>query len=526
MIKKIVCKLTSRLAVKVFLLTAVLMAACCGMMYACMVRFAPYVYKHQVEEAEELAVELSLCMGECFKEEAVFYIREMGGILKEQTEDEFVFVVCNSSGDEIDIRYWNTFAGREDGWNGDQAAAAKEHEWNESLSEGGHQTVPGSEVFTGRNMEEWKGYEQTGWYPIWFADSTEEYFLLAVQNMDKESQVVEALHKAFPILAVVVGGMSFMASFFYTWYVTAPMKKISSISRKMAEMDFSCDCPLRRTDEIGVLSDSLNALSVKLSAALLELQEANQKLQADIDKERQLERQRSEFFSAASHELKTPITIIKGQLEGMLYQVGRYKDRETYLAGSLEEVCVLEKMVQELLTISRLGTPGYMCHKCLFDFGSLIKQRLEAYEDLFMLKELELKPSVEAGVMVAGDRWLLEKAVDNLFSNAAAYSPPKNHVQVKLWKEAEKIWFAVENTGVHIPEEKIPKLFEAFYRLEPSRSRQTGGSGLGLYIVNTILKLHGAEITVANNAQGVEVLVQFGSDIYDCKNDRYGYNIE
>ena len=241
----------------------------------------------------------------------------------------------------------------------------------------------------------------------------------------------------------------------------------------------------------------------------MELKGANQKLQADIDKERELERQRVEFFSATSHELKTPITIIKGQLQGMLYQVGRYKDRETYLAQSLEAINTLEKMVQELLTISRLDTPGYVCKKSDIDFSRLINERLIAYEDLFMQKELNIEKSVTPELHIMGDIQLLQKVLDNLLGNAATYSGMGNYIFVRLWNELGKIKLTIENTGVHIPDEDIPKLFEAFYRVEQSRNRQTGGTGLGLYIVKTILELHGAEIEIANSAQGVIVSVQF-----------------
>lgn len=137
------------------------------------------------------------------------------------------------------------------------------------------------------------------------------------KNTDKESQVVEALNKSLPALVIVIITISVLAAVFYAWYITAPIKKISKVSKRMANMDFNSLCPVGRTDEIGVLSDSLNVLSGNLSAA--------------------------------SHELKTPITIIKSQLQGMLCGVGRYKDRETYLAQSFEVTNSLEKMMQELL---------------------------------------------------------------------------------------------------------------------------------------------------------------------------------
>ena len=362
------------------------------------------------------------------------------------------------------------------------------------------------------NSEELKQFNKNDtsqWCRLTFTDSTEEYIVFFSKNTEKESQVVEALQKAIPVLSVVIIAVSIIVAFFYTIYMTTPIKKISRISKQMAALDFSGLCTVSRTDEIGILADSLNDLSRKLSSALSELQSANQKLQEDIDRERQLEHQRVEFFSAASHELKTPITIIKGQLQGMLYQVGRYKDRETYLTQSLEVTDNLEKMVQELLTISRLDTPGYAFNPAHIYFDKLIQDRLTANEDLFMQRELTVEKDISQEVSISGDLQLLQKVVDNLLGNAAAYSPAGECINVKLCQVAGKVNLTIENTGVHIPDGDIPKLFEAFYRVDQSRNRQTGGTGLGLYIVKTILDLHGAAIKIENTGQGVMVLVQF-----------------
>lgn len=256
--------------------------------------------------------------------------------------------------------------------------------------------------------------------------------MLLAKNTDKESQVVEALHKALPALVIVIVIVSVLVAVFYAWYITAPIKKISKMSRRMANMDFNNFCPVERTDEIGVLANSLNSLSSNLSAALMELKEANQKLQADIDKEKELELRRIKFFSAASHELKTPITIIKGQLQGMLCGVGRYKDRETYLAQSLEVTNSLEKMVQELLTVSRIEAPQYSCVKTHFDFTQFLRQRLAAFDDLFVQKELSVAINLLPDIYIDGDMGLLQKVVDNLLGNAATYSPPGNSIQYNI----------------------------------------------------------------------------------------------
>ena len=447
------------------------MVVCCSVTYLCISHFAPYIYSHDLAEVEELADMLSEELSHIPKEEVQYFIQGYNDILTKQYDDEFAFHLFQNSGNEIALSDLNEF--------------------------------------TGNKIDDYKSTDTTREYEISFADSTEAYILLLAKNTNKESQVVLALQKTLPILSVAILLVSVIAAFFYTWYMTKPIKKISKLSKQMADMDFSGLCPTNRTDEIGVLSHSLNDLSKKLAAALSELQEANQKLQADIDMERRLEKQRVEFFAAASHELKTPITIIKGQLQGMLYQVGRYKDRETYLAQSLEITDTLGKMVQELLTISRLDTPGYTCKKSNLNLSNFIIDRITVFEDLFMQKDLTVEQSISPEIYILGDMQLLQKALDNLLGNAAAYSGAGNQVLIKLWKETETTTLTIENTGAHIPDEAIPKLFEPFYRVDQSRNRQTGGTGLGLYIVKTIFDLHGAKIEIANTIQGVIVSVQF-----------------
>jgi len=464
-------KIKSRLSAKVFLLTLLLIAVCCFTTYSFILQAAPKNYQYDIEDVD---LELSFLPDEFSrteKEYAYMFLEAESDWIEEQYENEFALHFFQSDGQEVSL-----------------------HDINQLV---------------GGRITDFDKVEKTKPYTASFADSDSIYTLLVTRNTAKHTQTEEAIQGTLPVLCLVVLLGSIISAFFYSWYMTVPIKKVSKLSKKMADMDFSGFCPVGRADEIGVLSDSLNKLSRKLATTLSELQEANQKLQADIDMEKQLEKQRVEFFSAASHELKTPITIIKGQLQGMLYQVGRYKDRETYLAQSLEVTDTLEKMVQELLAISRLDTPGYTCKKCRLNLNKLIVDRITAFEDLFMQRDLTVEQFISPEIYILGDMQLLQKVLDNLLGNAAAYSEAGNNIIVNLWKEADNVGLTIENTGAHIPDEDIPKLFEAFYRVDQSRNRQTGGTGLGLYIVKTILDLHSAKIKIANTIQGVIVYVQF-----------------
>ena len=323
-------------------------------------------------------------------------------------------------------------------------------------------------------------------YYFSFADDNSQYILTVYGEASQIAELRQSFVSVLPILFCVILLVSLATAWGYSRIITNPVLKISRIS-----------------DELGVLENSLNTLSRKLSATLEELQSANLQLQKDIEHQKALERAQQDFFSSASHELKTPITIIKGQLEGMLLGIGAYKDHEKYLARSLEVAATLETMVQEILTISRLETnvDFKMEH---FDCAPMIHGYLREIDDLVATKELQIHLAIQSPTFINGNKLLIEKVFSNLISNAVKYSPHGASVDIILQNTNGRFLFSVENTGTHIPEDDIPKLFDAFYRMEQSRSRRTGGSGLGLYMVQRILQQHNSYCEACNTENGVK----------------------
>ena len=336
-----------------------------------------------------------------------------------------------------------------------------------------------------------------------FLNDNTQYTLIVYGNAQPVSQIRQSIRQTAPVILCLIIILAAVIAFLFSRVVTKPVLRISSVAKNMSQLSLDWDCVENRTDELGVLQKSLNILSRNLSTALSDLQKANSKLQRDIEKEKALEKERMEFFSAVSHELKTPITVIKGQLEGMLLDVGAYKDHKKYLARSLEVANTMESMVQEILTISRLETSGASIVHSQFDIAQYLKTYLSSTEDLMIRKNLTLHTDIEVPALVLGDSRLLSKVIGNLISNAIFYSPPDNDIYIAAKTQSGKFRFGIENTGVHIPNEDLSKIFEPFYRVDHSRSRQTGGSGLGLYIVQKILKQHGSECNVTNTERGV-----------------------
>lgn len=157
------------------------------------------------------------------------------------------------------------------------------------------------------------------------------YTLQITMSARAVNQLTETFWRLLPIVGIAVLTISLIASYFVTRLLTKPILEISDISKRLTTLDMTWRCNTSRTDEVGTLALNLNTMAARLDSTLKELSAANEKLQADIEQERRLEKLRVDFFQAVSHELKTPITVLKGELEGMIYQVGEYKDRDAHL---------------------------------------------------------------------------------------------------------------------------------------------------------------------------------------------------
>ena len=342
-----------------------------------------------------------------------------------------------------------------------------------------------------------------------FAGQEDSYTLYVTPRMEAENLAVRALAQMAPWILLVLLIFSLLCALVYSRYITRPIVRLSGIAGKMAQLDFQWESGEKRGDEIGRLGRSLDQMARKLSAALTDLEGANRALRGEVERERELDRQRMAFFNAASHELKTPVTILKGQLSGMLEGVGVYQDRDKYLLRSLQTTGRMENLIGEMLAISRMESGAAALRQETVDLSALTAERLQQDGELFRQREQELVSALTPGVLVTGDPSLLGRAVGNLLSNAALYSPQRARIRVWCGFRDSRPALTVENTGARIPEEALPHLFEAFYRTENSRNRSTGGSGLGLYLVKMILDRHGAECAIENTKDGVKVTAQF-----------------
>ena len=341
---------------------------------------------------------------------------------------------------------------------------------------------------------------------IVFTDSDAEYILIICSISNTTAQISSIFLKLIPVVFAIILLLSAASAFICSKIIVAPIAEISGISKRMTTLDFTWYCNVTSNDEIGVLASSLNTMANRLQTAMNELENANRQLTADVKKFQSLEEQRRNFFSAVSHELKTPLTILKGEIENMMLGYGDYQNHEKYLPELFKTTEDMEYLVREILSISKMESMNLTDTMQDISLLDTVRHAIDVLTPIANEKDIGIHQDIEEDVIVSVNKNLWDKVLSNIIGNAIRHSPCGENVYISCNKGKT---LCVVNTGVTISDDDLSNMFTPFYRADRSRSRATGGSGLGLYIVKTILDLHGMTYCIQNTPNGVVFEIGF-----------------
>lgn len=317
------------------------------------------------------------------------------------------------------------------------------------------------------------------------------YAMASLQPVDEAVQMVQDYY-IYIIAFVVV--LIFLASFYYSKQIAKPLLKINDTTKKIAHLDFTEKIPITSKDEIGDLSQNINTLSNKLHSHIGQLEQ-------DIEKERKLENTRKEFIAGVSHELKTPLSIMKSCISILKDGVAEHK-KDYYFQAMEKEVDKMDILILDMLELAKFESGTYNMKMDSFYIDGVIEEICEQLSAEIEKKELSVHKHI-CPAEVIGNQNRIEQVIVNFITNAIRYTPEKEDIIISTIDGKDHIKVCIENKGAHIEEEQLDKIWDRFYRVDAARKRSQGGTGLGLAISKNILELHDAEYGVKNTEDGV-----------------------
>ncbi len=287
--------------------------------------------------------------------------------------------------------------------------------------------------------------------------------------------------------------------------VTKPILELAKISERMKHLDFEAKYSGKDKTEIAILGNNINELSEALEATISELKTVNNELLKDIERKDRVDEKRREFLSNVSHELKTPLALIQGYAEGLKEGINDdAESREFYCDVIMDEAAKMNAMVKNLLTLNQLEAGNEIVSMERFDVTMLVKNQIAASDILLRQKEISIRMEDYGAVYVWGDEFRVEEVFRNYLTNAINYAQGEKIIDIKILEKDERVRISVFNTGNPIPEESVTHLWEKFYKVDKARTREYGGSGIGLSIVKAIMESMNQKYGVVNYDNGVE----------------------
>ena len=301
-------------------------------------------------------------------------------------------------------------------------------------------------------------------------------FLFASANatVQQKDFLVEML-KMFLVSSLGVLALTFIAVYFITAQMVRPLRQMSAAAQKFGRGEFDVRLPVNGYDEMGQLAMALNNMAQSLST---------------------LEVTRRSFTANVSHELKTPMTTISGFIDGILDGTIPPEQQRHYLRIVSDETKRLSRLVKTMLNLSRIEAGEMTIHKQDINVVDTICQAVFSFEPQIEKKALEVRGLDRDKVIIDADPDLIHQVVYNLIENAVKFVNEGGYLEFGFTKDASMTYVSVKNSGEGLSKEELPKIFDRFYKTDKSRGLDKNGVGLGLYIVRSIVNLHGGDIIV------------------------------
>ena len=313
---------------------------------------------------------------------------------------------------------------------------------------------------------------------------------------------------------LLIGGISILIAGIIASFVskkfTKPITELNNIATNMSKLDFSKKYEEKDTDdEINNLGKNINTMSDKLEKTIKQLRETNVELEKDIEEKSKIDEMRKQFISDVSHELKTPIALIQGYAEGLVENVNTDEEsRKFYAEVILDETNKMDTLVKQLLELMKLEYGKRDFNDTRFDITELINEVIRKCKVMLEEKQVEVQFEKKQPIYVMADNFYIDQVATNYFTNAIKHAEEVDGLkQIKVSieeTENNKVRIKVFNTGKKIEEEDLSRIWKRFYKVDSSRNRDDGGTGIGLSLVKAIMNNYENKYGVDNKENGVE----------------------
>ncbi|MDO5798242.1 MAG: HAMP domain-containing sensor histidine kinase [Eubacteriales bacterium] len=331
------------------------------------------------------------------------------------------------------------------------------------------------------------------------------YYFLIRTPLESIRESVAISNSFYFYVGLAIIALSGLVVWVITKRITKPISELTQLSTKMSELDFEAKYHSQAGNEIDELGENFNRMSEQLEKTISELKSANNQLLKDIENKEKIDQMRQEFLNNVSHELKTPIALVQGYAEGLKENISDDPEsREFYCDVIMDEAAKMNKLVKNLLTLNQLESGRDEVVMERFDIVSLIRGVLQSMDIMIQQKAVKVSFEAPESVYVWADEFKIEEVVTNYTSNALNHVNGEKAIEIRVLPEDDHVRVTVFNTGTPIPEEDVPKLWNKFYKVDKARTREYGGSGIGLSIVKAIMEGLHQQYGVQNYDNGVE----------------------